>query len=68
MNELNETMLIKTKCPTSSCVGCFYRQIDEGDTAMTCCRPAHAALVDDCSEGDGADAKYYIFVEQPKTK
>lgn len=64
--ELNETIIVKTEVPTSSCVGCFYRQIDEGDTSTTCCRPAHAALVDDCSEGDGADAKYWIF--KPKTK
>lgn len=67
MNELNETLLIRTEVPTCSCVGCFYHQIDEGDTEPTCCRPAHAALVDDCFE-DVPNGKYLIFVETKQTK
>ena len=65
--ELNETILIKTEVPTCACTRCFYNQIDEGDTKPTCCRPAHEALVDDCFE-DVPNGKYYIFVEQTKTK
>lgn len=63
--ELNETIIVKIEVPTSSCVGCFYHI--EGEPCSRHTEMYQEGYIQpDCSEGDGADAKYWIF--KPQTK
>ena len=61
MNELNETILIRTEVPTCACNGCYYFRNELGHP---CAKPVDGKKCCDSA----VTGKFYIFVEQPQTK
>ena len=64
---MEPTILIKIESPDQDCQKCFYYQSDSDGGNECCCRPSKCSTDDQCFD-EQPGGKYYIFVEEPKTK